>query len=111
MEKEAVFCEYRIKCPKCNSNLMIVTEAISPVIVPCQGCEDAIVILNNTVFTVSYKYIRELSDKYRVRMCGRVLGSQISNKAMKILTDNKINELHLLLEQPMDVNDFIKKIK
>ena len=111
MENNTILCEYRIKCPECESEILVVTESVAIIVIPCQGCDNAIVLLNSSIFTVPLSYIKELASKYKIRMCGKILGAQISLNSKLLITDNKLSELHNLLEQPMDVSEFIKKIK
>jgi len=103
--------EYLIKCPVCHSETRLVAEESNPIIFYCHGCNRNVVIHNNIVFTVSEEYLKKLICRYKSKACGRVLVAMVSESAQDLITKDKINELHDLLEKPMDVRDFIKKIK
>jgi hypothetical protein len=66
---------------------------------------------NNAVFTVSEDYILKLVRRYKSKACGRILASRVSEDAKDMITKDRIKELHRLLENPMDVRDFIEKIR
>jgi hypothetical protein len=106
-----VIGEYYIKCPSCETQIKLVAEMVSPVMICCQGCGKAIVISNSIIFNIPFEFVSELISEYGMRSCGNVLGTQISPIAMELINPKKIDELHELLEQPLDVKDFIKKIK
>lgn len=105
-----VIGEYVVKCPNCATEVRLVAEMISPVMIYCEGCERALVLSNNIIFTLPFEYVRSLTDRYRIRYCGNVLSTQVSRSARQLINTDKINELHNLLEQRLDVKDFIKKI-
>lgn len=103
--------EYLIKCPRCHSETRLVAEESNPLIFCCRGCSRSIVVHNNAVFTVSEDYVLKLVRRYKAKACGRILASKVSEDAKKEITRDRIKELHNLLEDPMDVRDFIKKIR
>lgn len=101
---------YRITCPTCSSQVRVVTEMVSPVIVYCKGCERALVLGKNDIFTLPFEYINNLMKKHPVRCCGNVLDTRLSRAAKQLISTDKISKLHSLLEQKLDVKDFINKI-
>lgn len=105
-----VIGEYIVKCPNCATEVRLVAEMISPVMIYCEGCERALVLSNNIIFTLPFEYVKSLTDQYRIRYCGNVLSTQVSRSAKQLINKDKISELHNLLEQRLDVKDFIKKI-
>ena len=102
--------EYVVKCPNCSTEVRLVAEMISPVMVYCNGCERALVIGNNLIYTLPFEYVRALVKKHPIRHCGNVLSTQVSNTAKQLISSEKINQLHYLLGQKLDVKDFINKI-
>lgn len=106
-----VIGEYIIKCPNCLTEVHIVAEMISPVMVYCGGCERALILSNNVIFTLPFEFVSELSKNHPVRHCGNVLHTQVSRKAKQLISSEKINQLHDLLSERLDVKDFINKIK
>lgn len=105
-----ILSECRVTCPNCLTQVRVVSEMVSPVIVCCTGCERAVVIGSNVVFTLPFEYVNDLMKKHPIRYCGNILGSQVSNAAKQLISTDKINKLHSLLEQKLDVKDFINKI-
>lgn len=105
-----VIGEYLIKCPNCLTEVRLVAEMVSPVMIYCPGCNRAMVLGNNVIFTVPFEYVSKLADTYKIRHCGNVLSTQVSPVAKQLINENKIGELRDLLEQKLDVQDFIKKI-
>lgn len=103
--------EYLIQCPCCRSETKLVAEMRSPIMVYCPGCNRSIVINGSIIFTVPFEFIYSLYKKYKIRVCGKVLASQISKKAKSLISMNEINNLHDLLEERLDVNDFLRKLK
>jgi hypothetical protein len=106
-----VIGEYLIKCPNCLTEVRLVAEMVSPVMVYCLGCDRAMIISNNVIFTLPFEYVSKLAHTYKIRHCGNVLSTQVSPVAKQLINKDKINELRELLDQKLDVQDFIKKIK
>lgn len=106
-----VIGEYLIRCPNCLTEVKVVAEMVSPVIIYCSGCNRAMVMGNNVIFTVPFEYVSELSEMYKIRHCGNVLSTQVSPIAKQLINEDKIHELKDLLAQGLDVQDFINKIK
>jgi len=102
--------EYYITCPNCLTKVKVVAEMVSPILVYCNGCERSLVLCKNSIFTLPFEYVSELVGNYNIRACGEVLSTHVSSVAEELINNNKINELHHLLEQPLDVKDFINKI-
>lgn len=105
-----VLSEYRVTCPKCSTQVRVVSEMVSPVMIYCTGCERAVIISRNTVFTLPFEYVSKLLKEHSIRYCGNVLGTQVSSAAKQLISTDKISKLHSLLEQKLDVKDFINKI-
>lgn len=103
--------EYLIRCPSCGSGTRLVAEMQSPIMVYCPGCDQSIIINGSIIFTVPFDYAHSLYEKYKIRICGRILASEISKKAKSLISKDKIDNLHDLLKEPLDVNDFIKKLQ
>lgn len=102
--------EYLIKCPYCFSDTKVVLERANPVMYMCHGCRRVIVIQGKIIYTMPYETVRDILDKYPNKTCGRLLGSYVSPIAKEKLKEKKTVDLHALLEQNIDVNDFIKKL-
>jgi len=102
--------EYLIMCPICRSETQLVAEESNPMIFTCRGCNRSIVVHNNAVFTVSEEFVLGLVKKYKSKACGRILASKVSDGAKELITKDKIQELHEILEKPMDVKDIIKNM-
>jgi hypothetical protein len=105
-----VIGEYIVRCPNCLTEVRLVAEMVSPIMIYCQGCERTVILSNNIIFTLPFEYVTELTEKHGVRHCGNVLSTQVSRVARQLINKNKISELHNLLEQRLDVQDFIRKI-
>lgn len=102
--------EYQLKCPNCSTEVKVVAEMVSPVIIYCHGCSRSMILSNNVIFTVPFEFIAELASKHNIRSCGNVLGTAISPVAKNMINLEKIDQLHHMLEQPLDVTDFLKKL-
>jgi hypothetical protein len=102
--------EYVVKCPNCLTEVRLVAEMVSPIMVYCPGCGRTVVLSHNAVYTLSHEFVMKLSQQQGVRLCGNVLSTQVSSTAKQLISDDKIKELHELLGQKLDVKDFIKKI-
>jgi len=105
-----VIGEYVIKCPNCSTEVRLVAEMVSPIMIYCQGCERTMILSNNIIFTLPFEYVSELTKNHGTRSCGNVLSTQVSKVAKQLINGEKITELRNLLEQRLDVQDFIKKI-
>jgi hypothetical protein len=103
--------EYLIKCPHCSTETRLVSEEANPIIFHCWGCERSIVIHNSTVYTVSEEYAKELVRHYKSKACGKIMATKVSENVQKNITGESIQELKKLLEMPMDVREFINRIK
>lgn len=103
--------EYLIQCPYCGSETKLFAEMRSPIMIYCPGCDRSIVINGSIIFTVPFDYIYSLHKKYKIRVCGKVIASEISKKAKSLISMNEINNLHDLLEERLDVKDFLKKLQ
>lgn len=102
--------ELIVKCPHCSTDTRIVSRLGGPVIVHCEGCSKCVVLHDNLVYTVSSGFVQKIMHKYKVKPCGKILGSELSEQARDMITDEKIKDLRKLLAEPMDVKDFIGKI-
>lgn len=105
-----VIGEYLIKCPNCLTEVKMISEMISPIIVYCNGCDRSMVLWNDSIFTLPFDFVSELISKHDIRACGNIISTEVSPIAKELINKNKISELHQLLAQPLDVKDFIKKI-
>lgn len=106
-----VIGEYIVKCPNCLTEVRIVAEMISPIMVYCEGCERALVLSNSVLFTLPFESVMDLIKIHPIRHCGNVLQTQVSRKAKQLISSEKINQLHDLLSERLDVKDFLNKIK
>jgi len=105
-----VIGEYIIKCPNCSTEVRLVAEMVSPIMIYCLGCERTMILSNNIIFTLPFEYVSNLTKNHGIRHCGNVLSTQVSKVAKQLINGEKISELRNLLEQRLDVQDFIKKI-
>lgn len=103
--------EYIIVCPNCHTEVRLLAEMVSPVILYCNGCGRSVVLCENVIFTLPFEYIEELAGKHPIRFCGDIISTQISEVAEELINSDKIEELQNLLSQRLDVQDFINKIK
>jgi transposase len=62
------------------------------------------------VFTVPEEFVLNLVKKYKSKACGRILASKVSDGAKELITKDKIQELHNILEKSTDVKDIIKNM-
>lgn len=105
-----VIGEYIVKCPNCSTDIRLVAEMVSPVMIYCGGCDRTVILSNDIIFTLPFEFVSKLVEKHRIRHCGNVLSTQVSKVAEQLISHNKISELHSLLAQKLDVRDFIDKI-
>lgn len=102
--------EYLVKCPVCRSEIRLVAEESNPIVFSCYGCNRSVVLHNNRVFTVDRSYFKKLLARYPSKACGRILCSKVSEEAGRLITEDKIEVLHNLLEGSRDVKEFLTKI-
>jgi hypothetical protein len=88
----------------------MISELVFPIVVYCNGCERSMVLWYDSIFTLPFEFVSELIEKHNIRACGNIISTNMSPVAKELINKNKINELHHLLSQPLDVQDFIKKI-
>lgn len=108
---DVTIIKYGIICPKCGSRSEVVAEEANPFLIECNGCERYIVIHGKRVYTVSKEYVYDIMMNHKLMICGHITDYQISRIAQNIASKNEIGELHDLLEEDMDVSDFIRKLK
>lgn len=101
--------EYLLRCPACATQLKLICEESSPVIVVCQGCGKAIVMHQNRLFTVPVPFMVELMRRHRVKVCGNIVATKISDEAQSKMSDQRLSELHKALEGSEDVIDVIRR--
>lgn len=106
-----VILQYKVSCPKCATEINLVAEEANPVIFFCAGCGRSVVMHNNLLFTVPEVFTRGMIKRFKSRACGRVLSTRLSKNVAEKITKDKIFELHKILQEPMDVKDFINRIK
>jgi hypothetical protein len=105
-----VIGEYIVDCPNCSTKVTVVAEMVSPIMFYCQGCDRTLILTNGSIFTLPFEFVKELMEKHGIRSCGNVLDTQVSKSAKQLINKDKISILHKLLEQKLDVQDFINKI-
>jgi hypothetical protein len=105
-----VIGEYIVTCPNCSTEVRLVAEVVTPIMFYCHGCDRTLVLTHDSMFTLPFEFVKELTEKHGVRLCGNVLSTQLSKAAKQLINKDKISELHNLLDQKLDVQDFIKKI-
>ncbi len=105
-----VVMEFVVTCPSCRSETKILGENTNPIIYRCKGCDKGVVIEPRKVYTVSGGYVKRLFNQYRPRACGQLVALRLSDEARKIISSDKLEGLRDLLEQDIDVKDFIKRL-
>jgi len=108
MDKENM-SEYLVKCPTCATQTKMACEESSPVIIVCQGCGKALVMHQNRLFTVPVPFMLELMRRHRVKVCGSVIATKISDEAQSLMSDRRLSDLHNALQGDEDVLDVIKR--
>ena len=103
--------ELLIRCPFCNTETRLIAEESGLVMFSCQGCTKGVVLQGNAVYNVSDKFVSRIVKRHKTRQCGQVIGSKLSKKSKDLLSLDKINRLHDLLQEKEDVADFLKKLK
>lgn len=102
--------ELAIKCPVCGTVTTIVAQESNPLIFMCTGCSKSVIMQGNTLYTVSSSYINTILKKFRHISCGQVVSVVVSDEAKELITEEKINNLHDLLQKKVDVSDIINKL-
>jgi len=110
MDEEQEMSEYLVKCPTCQTQTKMVCEESSPVMVVCAGCERILVMHQNRLFTVPMSTMIKIMRQHRVRPCGNIVASKLSHEAKDIISDKKLSDLRDLLEQDVDVLDFLRSL-
>ena len=99
--------EFLIKCPACLSEIRLLAQEANPLMLFCSGCRRWVVIHGSVVYTVSGNFFKKLLDVAPVEECGNIFNMSVSEEAVERA---QREELHKLLDQRMDVADFLKKI-
>ena len=102
--------EYHIKCPNCGSETKFVSKEVSPIMLQCAGCNRSIVVQGNNLYTVSKDYMSRILFNHKFRVCGQVVASKVSGQVKGKSADERLKALHELLEQNIDVAEFLKKV-
>jgi len=102
--------EYLLKCPTCSTQTKMVCEESSPVIIVCRGCGRVMVMHQNRLFTVPIPYMVALMRSHKVRVCGNIVATKISDEAQVMVEERRISELHKALEGKEDVLDVMKRL-
>lgn len=98
--------QYKIKCPYCDTEISVVSEEYNPIIFPCKGCHNHVVIEGNIVYNVSEDTVKKVMRKVKLKQCGQVVKSRLNPK--HIITQKEIDDLHTILEKSSSVNDILK---
>lgn len=102
--------EYFVRCPECSSRMKLYAEILTPLMIYCHGCDRFIVLTQEQVYTLPFNMVYELLGDHDYRLCGNLLSVELSKSAKQLINRDKIDELKDLLKQPLDVEEFIKKI-
>lgn len=100
--------EYLVKCPTCQTQTKMVCEDSSPVMVVCAGCERVLVMHQNRLFTVPIDAVIRIMRLHKVRPCGNITATKLSDEAKGLLNHRSMEELHVLLQKDVDVLDIIR---
>lgn len=101
----AIF-QYKIKCPYCDTEISVVSEESNPIIFPCKGCQNHIVIEGNIVYNVSQDTVKKVMQRVKLKQCGQVVKSRLNPK--HVITQKEIDDLHNLLKDNGTVEDILK---
>ena len=101
-----VIGKFELQCPECGSVTMIITEQENPILVECKGCSRVIVIQGAMVYTVSRNFVKKILCEYSNTVCGKIVRC-IDRNHQK---NGDILDLSTLLNQNIDVSEFIKKL-
>jgi len=107
---EQEMSEYLVKCPTCQTQTKMVCEESSPVMIVCGGCDRVLVMHQNRLFTVPMSSVLNIMRQHKVRSCGNVIATKISHGAVDVINEKKMTDLHDLLEQEVDVLDFLRSL-
>lgn len=102
--------EYLLKCPTCGSQTkLLCREDVEPVVMVCQGCGRALIMHQNRLFTVPLMSMVNLMRDHRVKVCGNIVATKLSDEAQSMVEDRRLSELRHALEGNEDVLDIIRK--
>ena len=100
--------QMRFICAHCHDETWLIAEQTNPIMVRCQGCSDIMVLQNGALFTVSKTFFKKkILKRFVVSQCGKVINHI---RVDKPLPSNKITELKTILNEKLDVLDFLDKI-
>jgi len=103
----AIF-QYKIQCPYCDTEISLVAEESNPIIFPCKGCSNHIVIEGNIVYNVPSNVAQRVMKRVKVKQCGQVVKSKLNPK--HVITQKEIDDLHEMLENNSTIEDFLKQL-
>jgi len=90
--------------------MRLCAEIITPLMIYCHGCDRFVVLTQEYVYTLPFEMVYDILVDHDYRSCGKILSVELSKSAKELINRSKIKELKSLLDQPLDVKDFIKKI-
>jgi len=64
----------------------------------------------NNLYTVSKDYMSRILSRHKFRACGQITASKVSGQIKGKSADERMKALHELLEQNIDVAEFLKKV-
>lgn len=110
--------KFRIRCPNCETDSLLICLDNSPIIYGCNCCGRYVVAQERCLFTVSKEFFVEMSKKYNIKFCGQVVahldnGVFVDPKSTcrdKEITESDIQKLHELLVKAKDSSDIIENL-
>lgn len=110
--------KFRIRCPNCETDTLLVCLESSPIIYECNCCGRYVVAQERQLFSVKKSFFLEISKKYNVKYCGQVVAHMVNGEFLsgkskeegKEITESDIQKLHDLLVKAKDASDIIENL-
>jgi len=102
-----------IHCPKCKLPARAILEGKCHkfLLYTCPKCRSNVVYYNDKIDIISNKLLFKLVRKNKLQFCGNIFFNKTKKKPIKkIITEDDITNLKILLENCKDVQEVINRI-
>lgn len=112
------YAKFRIRCPYCETDTLLVCVESSPIIYGCNCCGRFVVAQEKLIFTIRKEFFIKMSEKYDIKCCGQVVAHLCDGECKvaeskgkgKEITESDIQKLHELLIKAKDSSDIIENL-
>lgn len=115
------YCQYKLICLNCGSEITLVSIECNPIILKCFGCDEIIVVQNSQVYNLSEEFFSNILKKFDFKYCGQIVNVLIKkdaenspnfpgNTEREPISEEDIKYLREFLDNSADSLDILKNI-